>query len=77
MISTYTANLAAFFTKPNFTIYGPKTFAQLKESTICVWSPVFAHTPGLLVGSVVTPDMDPTFVDDGTVTNRYKCVRVP
>lgn len=34
--ATYTANLAAFFTKPSFKFVGPKTVAQLKDSTICL-----------------------------------------
>lgn len=34
-VSTYTANLAAFFTTPSFILHGPKNMKELKESTAC------------------------------------------
>eukprot|EP00746_Dinoflagellata_sp_MGD_P033745 gnl/MRDRNA2_/MRDRNA2_180606_c0_seq1.p1 gnl/MRDRNA2_/MRDRNA2_180606_c0~~gnl/MRDRNA2_/MRDRNA2_180606_c0_seq1.p1 ORF type:complete len:430 (-),score=48.22 gnl/MRDRNA2_/MRDRNA2_180606_c0_seq1:225-1469(-) len=33
--ATYTANLAAFFTKPNFKMVGPQNLEQLSTSTVC------------------------------------------
>lgn len=35
MVSTYTANLAAFLTQPNFKIHGPKTMADLRTAKAC------------------------------------------
>ena len=34
--ATYTANLAAFFSKPSFVMHGPASMEELKESVLCV-----------------------------------------
>lgn len=36
LASTYTANLASFFTRPNSRTYGPQTYRQARRSTACV-----------------------------------------
>jgi hypothetical protein len=33
--ATYTANLAAFLTKPTFTLHGPQSVAELRHATVC------------------------------------------
>ena len=33
--ATYTANLAAFLTRPAFKVHGPQTMAQLRQATVC------------------------------------------
>eukprot|EP00929_Paragymnodinium_shiwhaense_P001509 TRINITY_DN101741_c0_g1_i1.p1 TRINITY_DN101741_c0_g1~~TRINITY_DN101741_c0_g1_i1.p1 ORF type:complete len:507 (-),score=33.98 TRINITY_DN101741_c0_g1_i1:91-1611(-) len=35
LVSTYTANLAAFFTRPQVVVYGPTDMAMLKKATAC------------------------------------------
>ena len=37
--ATYTANLAAFFTKPSFTLIGPKSMLDLSTAKVCVQDP--------------------------------------
>ena len=34
-VSSYTANLAAFLTKPNFQLHGPSSMQELKQSAAC------------------------------------------
>eukprot|EP01065_Artemidia_motanka_P022086 TRINITY_DN26300_c0_g1_i2.p1 TRINITY_DN26300_c0_g1~~TRINITY_DN26300_c0_g1_i2.p1 ORF type:complete len:453 (+),score=146.56 TRINITY_DN26300_c0_g1_i2:203-1360(+) len=34
-VSTYTANLAAFLTRPAVTVHGPKDIAELADSSVC------------------------------------------
>eukprot|EP01065_Artemidia_motanka_P024179 TRINITY_DN28806_c0_g1_i1.p1 TRINITY_DN28806_c0_g1~~TRINITY_DN28806_c0_g1_i1.p1 ORF type:complete len:494 (+),score=144.21 TRINITY_DN28806_c0_g1_i1:50-1483(+) len=36
IVATYTANLAAFFTKPSFEIHGPQSMEQLRGAKVCV-----------------------------------------
>lgn len=58
--ATYTANLAAFFTRPTFVLGGPTTLSELSSATACtvVEQPAAAFvTPH--VGAVITPP--PTF----------------
>ena len=42
--ATYTANLAAFLTKPSYMVHGPSTLAAMKSSKICWPSMVFDPT---------------------------------
>jgi hypothetical protein len=36
LVSTYTANLAAFFSRPTVVIEGPQTYAELRDAIVCV-----------------------------------------
>eukprot|EP00316_Scyphosphaera_apsteinii_P004366 CAMPEP_0119328538 /NCGR_PEP_ID=MMETSP1333-20130426/73564_1 /TAXON_ID=418940 /ORGANISM="Scyphosphaera apsteinii, Strain RCC1455" /LENGTH=485 /DNA_ID=CAMNT_0007337419 /DNA_START=271 /DNA_END=1728 /DNA_ORIENTATION=+ len=63
--STYTANLAAFFTRPNTVVHGPKSMAELRDSTVCM---VFDETYPVVkqvvsyVKSIRWPEHLPTFL---------------
>eukprot|EP00756_Hemistasia_phaeocysticola_P058520 Hpha_TRINITY_DN35158_c0_g1::TRINITY_DN35158_c0_g1_i1::g.168381::m.168381 len=35
LVSTYTANLAAFFTRPSIEMHGPKSASELREHVVC------------------------------------------
>ena len=41
LVSTYTANLAAFFNRPAFEIVGPQNYAQALDATVCAETPDF------------------------------------
>lgn len=63
--ATYTANLAAFLTRPQFEVHGPKTMGELAKSTVCVRWPQFVREPSYFGKLVIPPaDMSPT--DRGT-----------
>jgi hypothetical protein len=53
--ATYTANLAAFLTKPKFTLHGPRNSQELKLARACLRWPQFAEVHAAFVGSVVLP----------------------
>lgn len=60
--ATYTANLAAFLTKPNYRIHGPQNFAELKTATVCVNWPMMAtaqRLAGLAGPQVIFPEHNP------------------
>jgi len=62
-VSTYTANLAAFFTKPNFKFIGPQNLAQMTSSTVCMTYSTYADLGRAFAKDVMFPpeDMDTDF----------------
>ena len=56
--ATYTANLAAYLTKQDYKIYGPKTLEELKrwQKPICYRWPQFADMVKGYVGELLLPD---------------------
>ncbi|CAE8595644.1 unnamed protein product [Polarella glacialis] len=61
--ATYTANLAAFLTKPNFEVHGPKTMEDLKHATVCTRYPTYASRIRRFVREVVEPPLNMSFPD--------------
>jgi hypothetical protein len=53
--ATYTANLAAFLTKPNFVIHGPSTMEALKTAKVCTRWTGYDATYLPFVGELITP----------------------
>jgi hypothetical protein len=53
--STYTANLAAFFTRPAYVIHGPKTLADLRDAHVCIPYDAWSYSVSPFVKSVVVP----------------------
>jgi len=58
-VSSYTANLAAFFTSPAFKIWGPADMAELKKSVVCVNDPDLAPILRLYASDVVHMEGSP------------------
>jgi len=54
LVSTYTANLASFFTKPSWIISGPKDMQGLKTSRACVDWQIDQEKSAPFVGSLVS-----------------------
>ena len=60
-----TANLAAFFNKPSYTIFGPSNLAQLRNSRACALFDPTASALRLFVNNVTVPPMSVSLsVDD-------------
>lgn len=55
--ATYTANLAAFLTKPNFKLHGPQTMEDLRLSRACWRWPGFTEMSSF-VSELVLPPTD-------------------
>lgn len=53
--STYTANLAAFFTAPSFTILGPTNSDEFKAAVVCTNSNMANRLAPFVKGTVVLP----------------------
>ena len=73
LASTYTANLAAFFNKPSFTIGGPKNYDELRVATAC--QPFLLGQQAVyeqFVGSIIGPPDDLPF--DPIATRLDWCV---
>eukprot|EP00959_Pyramimonas_sp_CCMP1952_P100855 2109841-Pyramimonas_sp.AAC.1 len=71
VVASYTANLAAFFTKPSFTIHGPSNMERLLSATVCTtmydeWT-VYSEADGQNVtsGSSVLRDFVGELYDAG------------
>ena len=56
--ATYTANLAAFFTKPNFRLVGPKAHDELAAAHVCIQQSVVVPVVEQSVGSYIVPPME-------------------
>jgi len=69
--ATYTANLAAFFTNPNYLIHGPKDLAELRTSTVCVRTPLYNRVLPF-VGKLVYATEDLTVTDMELLEKRCK-----
>ena len=50
--ATYTANLAAFLTKPKFKVHGPRNAQELKQARACLRWPQYAPIHAQFVGSI-------------------------
>jgi hypothetical protein len=62
--STYTANLAAFFTKPRFVIHGPKDMASLRDAVACMTDPgMVSELSPYVQDFVIAPQVDVTVSD--------------
>ena len=55
LTSTYTANLAAFFTRPSFKLHGPEDMSALEESVACVQDDVMQQTVQPYARRVIWP----------------------
>jgi len=55
--ATYTANLAAFFTKPSFNLVGPQNLDELETSTVCVSYPQNSFVATPYVKNIIFPPM--------------------
>jgi len=53
--ATYTANLAAFFTRPNFELIGPKSKDALADAKVCVQQAVILPVVQQSIGSHIMP----------------------
>ena len=62
LVSTYTANLVAFFTEPAFELQGPRTYDELQNATLCAAFATDRGIPGEAVGNVIVPDDDENFL---------------
>jgi len=54
--STYTANLASFFTNPSFRIHGPVDRVSLLDATACILDEAVAAIAAPFVKSVIAPN---------------------
>ena len=57
LTSTYTANLASFFTKSGLTLHGPTDISSLATSSVCVPHAQMHHVVGPFVGTMIHPDI--------------------
>jgi len=55
LTSTYTANLASFFTKSGVVLHGPASMSDLKQSVGCIKMPDYTGAFASVVGNLKTP----------------------
>jgi len=57
LVSTYTANLAAFFSMPSFSVGGPASMAELKNMKACIADPIhLTELSGFVATAVIPPN---------------------
>ena len=70
-VSTYTANLASFFTKANFKVHGPESSDELSAAIACSSTPGMSGSYAPYVGSVIEAPLRLQDLNASAVASEY------